>query len=173
MQHRERAYKKNKHIFVCSENGNSRIKGICIRTNITDELKAFLFFKSRERRPKGTHCALLTHQLLEYPNPFPCSPPFFYFLTLATFCLFTSSSLCHSRSPSCCLQYLPCNFLLLRVSCKDAPQPKIRIIAEDQSEWANTALDYTGWLILKHAEIQQQLEAWGKIIQVPVPVWPA
>jgi len=48
MEDRKRAYKKNKHIFVCSENGNYRIKGICIKTNITDEQEAVLFFKSSE-----------------------------------------------------------------------------------------------------------------------------
>lgn len=42
----KRAYKENKHIFVCSENGNCRIKGICMKSNITDELEAGLFFKS-------------------------------------------------------------------------------------------------------------------------------
>lgn len=89
----KRAYKENKHIFVCSENGNCRIKGICMKSNITDELEAGLFFKSKEWRPKVMHCAPLIYQLLEYPNPWLCSSPFFHFPTLITYCLFISSHL--------------------------------------------------------------------------------
>lgn len=63
----KRAYKENKHIFVCSENGKCRIKGICMKINVTDELEAGLFFKSKNWRSKGMHCAPLIYQLLEYP----------------------------------------------------------------------------------------------------------
>lgn len=80
----KRAYKENKHIFVCSENGNCRIKGICMKSNITDELEAGLFFKSRGR-PKGMHCAPLIYQLLECPHPLLCSPLFLHFPTLITY----------------------------------------------------------------------------------------
>lgn len=119
MEDRKKACKKNKHIFVCSENGNCRIKGTRITTNITDELEAVLFFKSREWRPQGMHCTLVIHQLFEYPNPLLCSPPFFYFITLTTYCLFVSSNLyLQHRSPSCCLKYLPCNFMLPWLAAK-------------------------------------------------------
>lgn len=65
----KKVYKENKHIFVCSENGSCRIKGICMKSNITEELEAGLFSKSKKWGPKGMHCAPLIYQLLEYPNP--------------------------------------------------------------------------------------------------------
>lgn len=58
---------------------------------------------------------------------------------------------------------------MLLVSCKDTSEPKIWIIAADQSKWANLALDYMDWLILTHSGIQQWLGTLGKITWAPSP----
>lgn len=54
--------------------------------------------------------------------------------------------------------------MMLLVSCKDTSGPKICITAEDQSEWANRALD---WLILRHTRIQQWLRTEAKLLESP------
>lgn len=134
-----RAYKENKHIFVCSENGNCRIKGICMKSNITDELEADLFFKSKRWRPKGMHCAPLIYQIL-------CSSLFLNFLTLIIYCLSISSHLhLQHRAPFPLMETFTLQFRMLLVSCKDTSGPKIWITAEKQSEWANPVLDYREW----------------------------